>query len=216
MQSFYLQRAEVLDVLGHKAFVGVSLEEVLGHLRFLTQLEMAKNHVNPLRQCHTHRVRLESHSHLEHEILGALGPVWQSDITHLITHVVLAEVCPGRVHQEGTIADVELRRQLLVVAQDVRAILPRVVNTMEDPVGRATKGVHLELDQEGGESPDQIVKDHAVCRVVAHVHVSLINRFFFVLVLTTLLTILQNDIFKEGRAAGRLADELKVLRFEFL
>ena len=71
---------------------------------------------------------------------------------------------------------------------------------MKDAVGRTTQGVHLQLDEIGGELADQIVKDDAHSRVMAQVHVGLDDRFLFILVLAALviLTLLRNHILQEG------------------
>ena len=71
---------------------------------------------------------------------------------------------------------------------------------MEDAVGRTTQSVHLQLDEIGGELANQIVKDNAHCRVMAQVHVGLVDRFLLILVLAALviLTLLRNHILQEG------------------
>ena len=71
---------------------------------------------------------------------------------------------------------------------------------MEDTVSRTTQSVHLQLDEIRWELANQIVKGNAHCRVMAQVHVGLINRLLLILVLAALmvLTLLQNHILQEG------------------
>ena len=88
---------------------------------------------------------------------------------------------------------------------------------MEDAVCWPTKGIHLELDEVWWELSNQVVEGCPQGRVMTHVHVSLINWFFFILILASFLSIsiaLGYYILQKGRAIGRFTNELKVLGFE--
>ena len=61
--------------------------------------------------------------------------------------MVQAEVGPRRIQEERTVAQVKLWDQLLVVRQDVLAILPGIVHAVEDAIRGTAESVHLELDE---------------------------------------------------------------------
>ena len=52
LQRVQLQWTQVLDIIRHERLVGIGLEQILRHLGFLTLLEAAEDHIDPLWQGH--------------------------------------------------------------------------------------------------------------------------------------------------------------------
>ena len=89
LEGFVLKWTHIFDAAWRdKSLVSIRLEQVHRHLGLLTLLEVAENQVNPLRQRHTYRVRLEGHAHFQDKVGGTGGPVRQGNVGNWVAHMI--------------------------------------------------------------------------------------------------------------------------------
>jgi hypothetical protein len=106
------------------------------------------------------------HEILEHKILGRTCPWGQDDITERSATLPRAQIESIPVLQK--LGEIEpLGRELFDVVKVVQAIVPRLPNRMEEPVGVVKlAALHVERVRREGLESNEVEQDHADIRIV--------------------------------------------------